>query len=291
MKTNIILSKAVIATLVLSLSGCRFGGGGATTESYGKKKEVKEIKQIQNTFKKQSTLILEKPSQKILKDNNITLTLKDKSGRSIINNIEWITDVKNAIKPTQTNIINPKKDGTINIQAKHNNNYSNTIKLNVKWIVNGHKLPPEPDEKLNNSTLLGIDSNNNGVRDDVERWIYEEYKDKHPIYSDIFMQSARGYKKVLEMPKKALQIRLQVNSSMYCEWYYRSTAKYYNEPILVKREEMNRKYFEKIYFNTKARKKAYYEEYSKALSGHVLESPKSEDEKSYCDFNTSKYDK
>ena len=48
---------------------------------------------------------------------------------------------------------------------------SNTITLTVYKEINGYKLPPQPDETLNNSTLLGIDSNPNGVRDDVERWI------------------------------------------------------------------------------------------------------------------------
>ena len=42
--------------------------------------------------------------------------------------------------------------------------------------INDYELPPEPDPKINNATLLGIDSNNNGVRDDVERWIYKTYK-------------------------------------------------------------------------------------------------------------------
>jgi len=28
--------------------------------------------------------------------------------------------------------------------------------------INGHTVPPEPDTKVNNATLLGIDSNNNG---------------------------------------------------------------------------------------------------------------------------------
>jgi len=55
--------------------------------------------------------------------------------------------------------------------------------------IYGHRLPPEPDTVVNNSTLLGIDVNNNGVRDDVERWIYETYKDKHPIHIDIAMQA------------------------------------------------------------------------------------------------------
>lgn len=35
--------------------------------------------------------------------------------------------------------------------------------------INGNAVPPEPDSSLNNSTLAGIDTNGNGVRDDVER--------------------------------------------------------------------------------------------------------------------------
>ena len=74
-------------------------------------------------------------------------------------------------------------------------------------------LPPEPDKTLNDSTLLGIDVNNNGVRDDVERWIYEEYKDKHPIHIDIAMQAARGYKLILETPERAKEIHDEVRKA------------------------------------------------------------------------------
>lgn len=42
-------------------------------------------------------------------------------------------------------------------------------------VINGISVPPEPDEKLNNSTLAGVDINNNGVRDDVERIIAKEF--------------------------------------------------------------------------------------------------------------------
>lgn len=40
--------------------------------------------------------------------------------------------------------------------------------------IDGDFIPPMPDMKLNNSTLLGIDSDNDGVRDDVELWINEK---------------------------------------------------------------------------------------------------------------------
>jgi len=42
--------------------------------------------------------------------------------------------------------------------------------------ING-TLPPEPDPTANSATLAGIDSNGNGIRDDVERAIYLKYKD------------------------------------------------------------------------------------------------------------------
>jgi len=41
-------------------------------------------------------------------------------------------------------------------------------------VINGYTLPPEPDPVVNDSTILGIDSNDNGVRDDVEIWLLEK---------------------------------------------------------------------------------------------------------------------
>jgi len=38
-------------------------------------------------------------------------------------------------------------------------------------VINGVTVPPEPDPELNNATLAGVDVNENGVRDDVERWL------------------------------------------------------------------------------------------------------------------------
>jgi len=41
--------------------------------------------------------------------------------------------------------------------------------------VMGAKLPPEPNQELNDSTIKGIDANGNGIRDDVELAIFKEY--------------------------------------------------------------------------------------------------------------------
>lgn len=42
-------------------------------------------------------------------------------------------------------------------------------------VINGITVPPEPDPTINNSTLAGVDSNKNGVRDDVERIVARQF--------------------------------------------------------------------------------------------------------------------
>ena len=46
--------------------------------------------------------------------------------------------------------------------------------------ING-TLPSVPDPTANNATLAGVDSNNNGIRDDVERAIYNAHKDDEKL--------------------------------------------------------------------------------------------------------------
>ncbi len=155
-------------------------------------------------------------------------------------------------------------------------------------VINGHVLPPEPDPKVNNATLLGVDVNHNGVRDDVERWIYETYKDKHPIYIDIAMQAARAYKLVLESPEKAKEIRKSVNAPYFCGSYYMDYVKFFHKPVLV-HERIDVPVKSK-YFNTKDRSNVY-RQYDHLLSGDSYPLPKIRKMKDQCDFNTSKYDK
>ena len=157
-------------------------------------------------------------------------------------------------------------------------------------VINGHTLPPRPDPKINNSTLLGIDSNNNGVRDDVEIWIYQTYKDKHPIYIDIAMQAGRAYKLILEYPERALEIENDVGKPAFCQLYYQYSAKYYNEPLLVEEGFSTHYLREKIYFNTKERMDTYLQ-YDHLLSGGMYTLPSDTEKKKACDFNTSKYEK
>jgi hypothetical protein len=158
----------------------------------------------------------------------------------------------------------------------------------VPEVINGHQLPPEPDPVVNDLTLLGIDVNENGIRDDVERWIYMNYKDKHPVHIDIAMQAARGYKKVLQTPEKAKEIHAEVNAPIYCEGYYSKTcASQLNKPIIIT-EHVWQKVSDQI-FNTKERSNTYWK-YDKLLSGDSYTIPWCSEVRQYCDFNTDKYE-
>ncbi len=88
-------------------------------------------------------------------------------------------------------------------------------------IINGHRLPPEPDPTINNSTLLGIDSNNNGVRDDVERLIIIE-ESKNPnfpkTWTAITLQFAGAWQKMIETP--TIDSRKYLEDVSACRQYF-----------------------------------------------------------------------
>jgi hypothetical protein len=58
----------------------------------------------------------------------------------------------------------------------------NSEKITLNDVM-GKNLPPVPDQKLNDSTIAGIDANGNGIRDDVELAIFKEYPNSAKIRS------------------------------------------------------------------------------------------------------------
>jgi len=56
----------------------------------------------------------------------------------------------------------------------------NSRKIDLSDVM-GTNLPPVPDQKLNDSTIAGIDANNNGIRDDVELAIFAKYPNSAKI--------------------------------------------------------------------------------------------------------------
>ncbi|MDA3945832.1 MAG: hypothetical protein PF439_04025 [Helicobacteraceae bacterium] len=161
-----------------------------------------------------------------------------------------------------------------------------TSKNEAVEVIHGYTLPTEPDPTINNSTLLGIDSNDNGVRDDVEIWILKKYKDKHPIYTEIAMQSARASKKVLENPERAKEFHDYVNSAYFCASYYRVCDN--NSTIKIDSLILDENFRIEV-FNTDEREKAYWK-YDSVLSGDSYTIPWCSERQQLCDFNTTKFE-
>jgi len=215
-------------------------------------------------------------------DLSLQATYANNTSKTLTNNIEWIVNPSDAVQITD-HTLKAKKDTKVTLQAKVGNILSNTIALNITWVVNGHVLPPEPDKALNDSTLLGIDVNDNGVRDDVERWIYRTYD--HPIERGIFMQSARAYNLVIVDPSKAKDTMKYIDNSSDCEGYWRYWKILYkdkNETFVLERYRDLEKEIRGIQFNTIKRHMAYTR-FNGELSGGVYGSTGISKDK--CEFN------
>mgnify|MGYP000480383795 FL=1 len=149
-------------------------------------------------------------------------------------------------------------------------------------VINGYLLPPEPDPESNNETLLGVDSNENGVRDDVERWIIKKYQDKHKIVTEIGLQGARAAQIIIQEPEKARETMVYFDRAVDCEMYFElvSDTKFVDTPIIGKE-------FDEIQFNTALRARAYGL-YNATLSGGVYDTPTTTEWLNGCDFNVIK---
>ena len=273
---------------------------------------TKEIKSL--------TLHVEKTTLNL--DENTTLhvraTYSDNTTKDITNEVEWIT-TPTASVTIKANTLIATKDINTTLQAKLNDKLSQTINLQLYWEVVGHKLPPQPDKTLNDSTLLGIDVNDNGVRDDVERWIYTTYntyipctlkeikvtidngnvvtaheeicEDKavpyHQIVREIGMQGARASQIIIQEPEKARETTHLMDAAQGCNTYFSNRADRYNEPVLVNHLVIGKE-FDAIQFNTVQRARAYGK-YNFALSGGVYRMPSGMQMRQNCDFNVNKF--
>lgn len=93
------------------------------------------------------------------------------------------------------------------------------VMLNVRAADEG--LPPDPGE-AGKATLLGIDRNDNGVRDDVERYIVLENRDKPELISPLLSFAAstqeglRRHQEGSALPPDYLD---QLVRNQRCLWY------------------------------------------------------------------------
>ena len=161
------------------------------------------------------------------------------------------------------------------MQAKVGTTLSNTVNLNIYWEVNGHRLPPEPDSAVNNSTLLGVDVNGNGVRDDVERKIYEKYPVK--LHQSLLMDGAKVFQKITIRPiERAKETQKEISRIIDCEIFL---GRIDSEISSDSFESIS--FLENYTFTTKQRVRKYLD-YNIALSGGVYGSSPADWNRNAC---------
>jgi hypothetical protein len=213
-------------------------------------------------------------------------TYSDGSTKEVETGIEYITTPRHSVY-ISGNTMTVLKDGAITVQAKSNSIDSNTIALDVTWTVNGHTLPPEPDKTLNDSTLLGIDTNDNGVRDDVERYILQTYG-KEEITIQIGFQVSRAYDVVIEHPEDAWETDKALSAAQDCESYFSIFAEFLGDPLLLdeSNDMVTSKRFKSIQLNTRERIRNFLL-YNQMLSGGVFTATPIDERKAKCSFDAN----
>lgn len=158
-----------------------------------------------------------------------------------------------------------------------------------------YELPADPGEQ-GKEELLGIDSNDNGIRDDVEIYIYNKYKNdenKRVAYS-IFSQDAKSVSKILKNPERGYEDEIYkiFSRNLQCnEYWIRKKSKntdidHYFE--LGNTYNLTSSKFKDIIYDTRERQKAYFT-YQASLGGHSFSLGKNTIDD--CDQNITILDK
>ena len=136
-------------------------------------------------------------------------------------------------------------------------------------------LPPDPGE-AGKQTVLGIDSDNDGVRDDIQRYIYFTYPNEPNIRSALtqMARKSQGWFTPDLSEEAAYDISVESGTAAECLWY-------------VGGENANelRKSLKAEILNTLARSRQYLE-YDKLLAGNFFSLSRLPLDEHYklCDF-------
>ena len=168
--------------------------------------------------------------------------------------------------------------GCSNKKEKEAIKYIMTTPSNITIeMIDGKLLTQQ--KKLDDSSLLGIDLNNNEIRDDVEIKILSHYK--IPVHRAIMFQVARTEQRMLSNPYMIKQAKILEKTSseiLGCIGYLTEYKK-------IPKINNIYKTLNKWQYNNKKRVQKY-RDYDRALSGGVYSIPKSWSQ--YCQFDIEK---
>ncbi|MCG8685706.1 MAG: hypothetical protein MI892_12575 [Desulfobacterales bacterium] len=187
----------------------------------------------------------------------------DSEHTSVVDNEVSFGDVSAATQATSTDTFTIKTDRSYPIDSD-------------AFVWSLEYLPPDPGE-AGNESLLGIDSDNNGVRDDIQRYIYFTYPDEQYVRQAL-SKIAKTYQAIL---LNATDSEVSCNSfkKLDCNIQCLNIAK---GDI---REAMHIAFdLQAEILNTDIRNLAYFE-FDNSLAGKTTNSPSQEEIKNCCPFD------
>lgn len=132
------------------------------------------------------------------------------------------------------------------------------IKINnQKWIQDYELLV-----NLNigaKENIQGLDLNKNGIRDDVEYYVHQKYKDD-PFQKEIFLESAKKIQTILSLPKSApIKKRVQLDEELIRLYACRDYMLYKLNDKNIEDKLKEKMIFKSKVLNTNDRLRAYIE--------------------------------
>lgn len=162
-------------------------------------------------------------------------------------------------------------------KGKKEHNFKTKFKDHAMFVIDQSLEVPMPDPKKNNATIAGIDSDNDGIRDDVQRWINEEFSSQ-PKVKAAMEQVASGRQLDLinvNDKEKSIEIGKKILNDSSCLKHIVGIQKRNKLLNELELKLLNTK--DRLYADVKA---------NSNFSGQLWEAPSGQDaEKALCGFD------
>ena len=70
---------------------------------------------------------------------------------------------------------------TVKDRSRKEHHFKTKFKDHAMFVIDNSLEVPMPDSKKNDATVAGVDSDNDGIRDDIQRWINEEFNSQPKV--------------------------------------------------------------------------------------------------------------
>ncbi|WP_415406391.1 Ig-like domain-containing protein [Sulfurovum sp. CS9] len=230
-------------------------------QKHTKTKAIKYMFEVKDDAPKVTSIIASQTLIELSEHNSTQLSITatyDNNNSEDITQKATYTSSDSSVADVDKGLVSTFKEGSTTLEVSYGGK-NITITVEVYEMIEGHLLPHKPQDP--DATLLGVDKNNNGVRDEVERWIYKDMPTYHhpEIERVIAMQQAKAYQLNLSDVNNTNDIPIDaVNRGIDCWAYYiRSKQIPFNESY-ISMDKYLAKLQDKV-FNTKERLKTYFQ--------------------------------